>query len=465
MQVHVSSQSASTHSTPSMLVGSPKSPLLASQPQRRPRVLKGSPLAHLGPDLLCAVGSWLDIAAVYSYSVAVRQSSSSLESRAMLFKAAVDGCLTGEIAMRREAINVAVRRGDPGLAAFAVNAMTDNALPAAGSPRFAGFDADHTHPLFDAYLFGAVTDNCGNVGGTKEEATLESDRSDGIDIAASGPGPGTGRWVTLPVVQVLLNNYLAAGGSLAGALSPSVLSKCPSDSAVCAMLRCGVSCSFDAAAGDAEDTVHALIISLALRGRENIVCWAIGEWPMLAVSRSTLHSCDSCRGLHGLLHVAAEIGSVEIVRAVAAGLAASEPAAAELTNDDVSDDDNDDIYRQGHVRQRSLPCRLPHFRAPSLVSAPSLSSLRVYSADIEIKSGKDKDDDSDDPNARESAGDLLGAHDCNGESALGIAVRCRRPVVAQELVRRGAEISDLVGAFRGGRAANQAWFKLTLDVD
>lgn len=63
---------------------------------------------------------------------------------------------------------------------------------------------------------------------------------------------------------------------------------------------------------------------------------------------------------------------------------------------------------------------------------------------------------------------LLNMRDCAGETALSVAIRQRRFLVAQQLVRGGAEVRELVGcAARGGGALDAAdvWFKPVVDVD
>lgn len=63
---------------------------------------------------------------------------------------------------------------------------------------------------------------------------------------------------------------------------------------------------------------------------------------------------------------------------------------------------------------------------------------------------------------------LLDSRDCDGESALSIAIRKRRSRVAQQLVQSGAQVRDLVGcASRGGGrlGVGDVWFKPVVDVD
>lgn len=63
---------------------------------------------------------------------------------------------------------------------------------------------------------------------------------------------------------------------------------------------------------------------------------------------------------------------------------------------------------------------------------------------------------------------LMNHRDCRGETPLSIAIRKRRSRVAQQLVRSGAEVRELVGcAARGGGRLEAAdvWFKPVIDVD
>lgn len=64
--------------------------------------------------------------------------------------------------------------------------------------------------------------------------------------------------------------------------------------------------------------------------------------------------------------------------------------------------------------------------------------------------------------------DFIASRDCSGNTALSLAVRSHQSQLAQDLVKHGANIGELVGCVAQGSSgisASQIWFEQALDVD
>lgn len=326
--------------------------------RRRPRAPVQTELGSLGDDIWCALASHLDLSSLHALLCCSRAICKRIRALLpMLIRAAAPSHDD-----RQQAVYMAIHRQDPTLANFALFAPTLIA-----PDLFRLLPADDAHPLF-------------NVCADADLSTL----------------------LTLPLLRTLLRAYLSSGGALINVIEPSRLARCRNDVVVKDIV--------DYAAQHRKTLgidrrLQRLVLSLAYSSRTHLVRSIIFTHPWLASARSTRRNCEDCKGLHGLLHAAAETGCSDMVR------------------------DTLTAY-QKHT----------------------LLSTGISSVLSEVTLGTE----------------LVRLRDCNCESPLGVAVRCRRSRAAQELVRCGAEVGDLVGcAARGGGRLNatQVWYKRELDVD
>lgn len=280
-------------------------------------------LAALNDDVWTALARHLDLPSLHALTLS---SPCCYHRTRRLFPA-----LTRHIssAHRREAVAKAVAVDDPALASFALYAGGDgpSLLPDTCHPLLASYapcdpcleggmrDCIHGNHGGRAALSSiagqdggiySVNDANNLIGQYGDRLSKNADAS-GLDCANYSPFRPS---LSLAVARVLRASFIGAGGTPGSTLAPERLSLCENDDVVLYMAR-------EAARHPtAMQALHALIVSLAYRCRAALVCELLRAHPSLSVARGRRLRCHSCLGQHGLLHAAAETGSVEIVSAV-----------------------------------------------------------------------------------------------------------------------------------------------------